>query len=513
MALPMPALAQSTRAKTLRFVPQAALAVLDPSFSTASVTSQHGFHIFDTLYGLDDKMQPRPQMAEGHVVSDDGLTWTIRLREGLMFHDGEPVRARDCVASLKRWMVKDPFAKDLARSLNEIDAPDDRTVRVRLKRRFPLLPLALAKLSPFVPFIYPERNASIDPSKPITEMIGSGPYRFVAGEHVPGSKVSYQKFDRYNPRQELPQGTTGGKIAHFERVEWTVLPDAATAAGALQAGEIDWWDQVHPDLTEVIRSDKNIVVSRLDPFGSMPFMRFNSLNSPFANPALRRAISKAVNQDDYLIAITGGDKSRYSECHSFFPCVEGLGRPIEKESAKGKVDLAAVKAEIAAAGYNGEKIVIINPADFPTIAPLGHITHELLKSLGMNVELIDTDWGSTLARVQNRGPVDKGGWSIYHTWWRGLSIFMPATNNTLRGLGTNGWTGWYESKAIEDLNDRWLTSESEDERRTVMQQMETIAFNDAPSVPLGQFFIDTAYRNTITGLLGPNPVPWNVKRV
>ncbi|MGO4740320.1 ABC transporter substrate-binding protein [Bosea sp. 2KB_26] len=512
-ALPMPALAQSARSQTLRFVPQAALAVLDPSFSTAAVTSQHGFHVFDTLYGLDDHMQPQPQMAEGHSVSDDGLTWAIRLREGLLFHDGEPVLARDCVASIKRWMVKDLFGKDLSRFVNSIETADDRTFRFRLKRRFPLLPLALAKMSPFVPFIFPERLAAIDPSKPITEMIGSGPYRFIAREHVPGSRVVYQKFEQYRPRQEAPQGTSGGKVVHLPRVEWTVLPDAATAAAALQAGEVDWWDQVHPDLSELVRRDKNITVSRLDPFGSIPFMRFNSTIPPFNNPALRRIILKAVKQTDYLIAITGGDKNRYGECESFFPCGKGYEYLSGGPQAQNRIDTRAAKAELATEGYNGEKIVIVNPADFPTIAPLGHITYELLKSMDMNVELIDTDWGSTLARVQNRGPADKGGWNVYHTWWGGLSIMIPPTNNTLRGLGANGWTGWYESKDVEDLNDRWLTSDSEDERKNIVQKMQSIAFRDSPSIPLGQFFIDTAYRRNLTGILRPRPVSWNIRRV
>jgi peptide/nickel transport system substrate-binding protein len=512
-ALPMPAYSQSSRSQTLRFVPQAALAVLDPSFTSASVTAQHGYHVFDTLYGVDGRMQPQPQMAEGHSVSDDGLTWTIRLREGLLFHDGEPVLSRDCVASIKRWMVKDLLGKDLSRSISSIDAPDDRTLRIKLKNRFPLLPLALAKLSPIVPFIFPERFAALDPSKPITEMIGSGPYRFVANEHVHGSRVVYEKFGKYRPRLETPQGTAGGKVAHFERVEWTVLPDAATVAAALRAGEVDWWDQVHPDLTELVRSDRRIIVSRLDPFGFMPFLRFNTTIPPFDKPKLRRVISKMVNQSEYLTAITGGAESRFNECKSFFPCGMEYEYIPDKGGNNARIDKRTAAAELASSGYNGEKIVIVNPADFPTIAPLGHITYELLKSLGMNVELVDTDWGSTLARVQNRGPIDKGGWNIYHTWWGGLSIMIPPINSTIRGLGSSGWTGWYESPEIEALNDRWLASEKEEDRSSIVQEMQAIAFRDSPSIPLGQFFIDTAYSNTIGGLLGPRPVPWNIRRL
>ena len=177
-----PALAQGARARTLRFVPQANLTSLDPIWTTAAVTENHGWHIYDTLYGMTDDLRIAPQMAEGHTVSEDGRTWNIRLREGLRFHDGEPVRAQDCAASLARWSKRDTFGQSLGAVVDEWGAADDRTIRIKLKSRFPLLREALGKPAAVVPFMMPERMAKTDPFQQITEHVGSGPYRFLANE-------------------------------------------------------------------------------------------------------------------------------------------------------------------------------------------------------------------------------------------------------------------------------------------------------------------------------------------
>lgn len=237
--LPAPLLAQGSRANTLRFVPQANLTALDPIWTSAIVTQMHGYHVFDTLYGMDGQLRPRPQMAEGHEVSANGLIWRIRLREGLRFHDGEPVRAADCAASLARWSKRDPFGQILAERVEEWRAADDRTLEIRLKRPFALLLDALAKPDANVPFIMPERLARTDANTQVSEMVGSGPYRFIRAEFVSGSRVVYEKFDGYRPRNEPTDGAAGAKIAHYQRIEWHILPDPATAAAALQAGEVD----------------------------------------------------------------------------------------------------------------------------------------------------------------------------------------------------------------------------------------------------------------------------------
>jgi len=282
--------AQRRDPKVLKFVPQANLTSLDPIWTTAQVTTNHGYAVFDTLYGLDNALRPQPQMAKGHSVSTNGRVWTVELREGLTWHDGQPVLARDCIASLQRWAKRDAFGQLLDAMADTWEALDDKRFRVTFRSAFPLFLEALAKPLGITPFMMPERVARTDPFKQITEIVGSGPYRFLQNEYVSGSKAAYARFDAYVPRPEPAERTAGGKSAHFERIEWIVMPDAATAAAALQTGEIDWWDQVLPDLLPVLQSTNAIKVAVHDRAGFIGMMRFNTLHPPFDNPAIRRAI-------------------------------------------------------------------------------------------------------------------------------------------------------------------------------------------------------------------------------
>lgn len=514
-ALAAPSLSQAQRGadpRVLRFVPQAALANVDPVATLSGVAVNHGFYVWDTLYGIDAQMRPQPQMAEGHSVSDDGLRWTIRLREGLFFHDGEPVRSRDCAASLRRWGARDTFGRTLAAAVEAYETPDDRTLVIKLSRRFPLLLDAIAKAGTSPAFIMPERIAAAEALRPLTEVVGSGPYRFVAGEYVPGSRAVYTKFDRYRPRSEPAQWTSGGKVAHFERVEWHMLPDAATAAAALQAGEVDWWEQVAADLIPLLRRNRDISIANGDPAGYLGVLRFNHLHPPFDNPAVRRAVLAAVNQADFMAAVTGNDASAYRQCHAFFPCTTPYGvASAQDPMASPSVDRA--RALLRESGYAGQRLVMLNPADFASIAPLGLIAHDLLTRIGFNVDFVSTDWGTVLQRIANRAPPSQGGWNIFPVWWSGMGIVTPTQNALIRGQGAGGWNGWYESADMEALNDRWLSAPDEATRMAVGAEMQALAFRDVPSVPLGQFFIRTAYRRNLTGMLeGPRPVPWGLRR-
>lgn len=511
--LPRPALAQSARATTLRVVPQAGLTALDPIWTTAAVTQNHGYCVFDTLYGVDARFTPTPQMAAGHTVSEDGLTWTVTLRDGLTFHDGTPVRAVDCIASLKRWAARDTLGQSLVILVNEWQAKDDRTLLIRLKQPFPLMLYALGKPASNVPFIMPERLATTDPTKQITEMVGSGPYRFVQNEFVAGSKAVYAKFDRYVPAMGAAERTSGGKIAYFDRVEWTAMPDGAIASAALQAGEVDWWEQALADTIPLLKRNRSIKIGNGDPNGYVGLMRFNSAQPPFDNVKLRQAVLMATRQRDYMQTITNDDSSAYDLCHSFIACGTPYGVTPGRDRMSDEPDLKAARELVKTSGYAGEKIVVLNPADFPTIRPMGQITHDTLIRLGLNSELVETDWGTVVQRRGSRESVDKGGWSIFHTWIQAVGNTLPPTIIYTRGQGATGWFGWYENKAFETLNQQWLAARDESDRVRLAGEMQNISAEDAPSVPLGVFRIRTAYRSDLTGIVeGSGPFPWGVRR-
>ena len=512
-ALPIPAIVRADSVKILKIVPTAGLSVLDPIWTTSANVGAHGYHIFDTLYGVEDKLMPQPQMAAGHSVSDDQLTWTIKLRDGLKFHDGSLVLARDCIASLKRWCARDALGQILLAQTDEWSAPDDKSFSIRLKAPFPLMLFALAKPATIVPFIMPERLANTDPLKQITEMVGSGPYRFIPGDFLSGSVAAYEKFKDYVPRQEPPVRTSGGKVPYFDRVELQYIPDAATVFSALKRGEVDWWEQAPADLVPSLKTDPKIKVSRGDPNGYMGLIRFNASQAPFNNVKLRLAVLSAVQQSDYMEAVTNSDASSYQICHGFLPCGTPYAQKPNVDLMSDKPNLERAKAMVKESGYNGEKVVIINPSDHVTIGPMGRITADLLKRIGLNVDLVETDWGTVVQRRANREPTDKGGWSIFHTWWQIVGISTPATNGYVRGQGKSGWFGWYENSRIEDLTKQWMSSTSEPERMKLAGEIQDVAAGEAPAVPLGVFNIPSAYRADLIGVVeGSSAFPWNVRR-
>lgn len=298
---------------------------------------------------------------------------------------------------------------------------------------------------------------------------------------------------------------------HFDRVEWKVIPDSATASAALQSGEIDWYEQVQPDLVPLLRKDPNVVIGSANPSGFNGVLRFNHLQPPFNNPAIRRAVQMAVSQTDYMIAVVGDDPTSYSTCKAILPCGTSYGREIGAEAMPGDLDRA--RAALKAAGYNNEKVVVLNPIDFVTIAPMGNVTYDLLRKLGMNVEIVQTDWGTVIQRRTSKEPPEKGGWSILHTWAPSVFVDDPVKQWFARGLGEAGWFGWYKDDTIEAIARDWLVAQTRAEQDAAADAFQRRSFENVPFVPIGQFQIRSAYRANLTGVIEASGTSfWNVRR-
>ncbi len=512
-ALAMPRLARAEAARVLRFVPQADLAVLDPVWTTAYQTRDHAFLVFDTLFGQDAGYAAQPQMLEAAAAEADGLRWRLVLRPGLRFHDGEPVLARDCVASIRRWGARDSFGQALLAATDALFAEDDRTVVFRLRIPFPLLPDALAKTAPSPCVMMPARLAATDPFKQVLEMVGSGPYRFLPDERIPGARVAYARFDGYVPREGgEPSRTAGPKRAGFDRVEWAIIPDAATASAALQRGEVDWWLAANPDLLKRLRADRRLLVRTQDPTGVIATMRFNQIHPPFDNPALRRAVLGAVQQSEYMQAISGPDREQWADGVGFFCPGTPMANPAGMEALTGPRDLDRSRRAVADSGYKGERVALLVPTDIPSTNALAEVTAELFRTLGLNLDAQAMDWGSAVQRRTSTEPVERGGWSVFQTSWSGLDHATPAGHPFLRGNGRAGAPGWPDSPAIERLRDKWLRAPDPAAQRSLADQLQAQAFQDVPYVPLGQQFQQTAFRADLSGILPGMPVFWNVVR-
>lgn len=508
-----PAIVRAQSTRVLRFVPEADVVIFDPVVTPSWQTRDYAYLVYDTLFGMDDQYRPQPQMLEGYNVDQDGLLWTLTLREGLKFHDGEPVRAQDAAPSIRRWGARDSFGQALMAATGEIRATNDRTVTIRLKKPFPLLPNALGKTMAYPCMVMPERVASTDPFKAFTETVGSGPYRFLQSERVAGSRLVFERFRDYVPRKGgTPQMTAGPKVAHFDRIEWTIMQDTATAAAALQRGEIDWLQTPHTDLVPVLKANKNIVVRTILPTGLIAYMRFNHLTPPFDNPGIRRALLGAVNQSDYMIAINGPDRSLWRDGVGYFAPGSPFASKAGMEQLTGKRDLARVRQELEKAGYKGEKVVMLVAVNVPYLKAMGEVTADLLKKVGMNVDYQATDWTSVVQRRMKTEPAEQGGWNLFCIYDNGANQLDPASHLLLRGNGKAAQFGWPTSAKTEALRDAWFDARSPAEQKKIAEQLQRQAFEDVPYIPLGQSIPPTAYRNYLTGVLEGHPFFWNVRR-
>ena len=490
--LARPALVRAATATTLKFIPYADLALLDPAVS-AFVTRNHVLMVYDTLFAMDADGRAQPQMLEGYTTSQDGLTWTLKLRDGLRFHDGTPVLARDCVASIRRWWEGDAFGQALAAATAELSGPDDRTILFRLKRRFHLLPDALAHPTNTMAAIMPERLAQTPANVRLKEIIGSGPFRYVAAERVAGARNVYARFEDYVPRQGSASFCAGPRLVHFDRVEWITTPDPATQVAALQSGEVDFVEQPLMDLVPSLRKNPGLRVEVVETRGLIGFLRFNHLFAPFDNRAIRRAVLKAVNQTEFMEAVVGGNAPYDAQC-GLFTTGTPMANDAGMEVLSGRHKVEDIRKELAAAGYRGERVVFLSPTDVPRINAIAEVGVDMLRRIGMNVDEVSTDWGTTVQRSVSRQPLDKGGWNMFAAFSGGYDMSNPGSHQLLRGNGPRAYNGWPDLPRLEALRDAWLAAETEAEQKAIARQMQLQALEDVPYLPLGSYQQPVAYR-------------------
>ena len=502
MLMAAPRLGHGQRAQPLRFVPFADLTVTDPHATTSYVTRNHALMVFDTLFALDAQMRPQPQMLEGFTTSPDGLRWTLTLRPGLRFHDGEPVLARDVVASLARWGRADGFGQILYAATDEVTAPDDRTVVFRLKRPFPHLPAALAKVTTMTPSIMPARLCGGPPNVPVREVVGSGPFRYVPADSLSGDRYAYERFAGYVPRQEAPSFTAGAKRALIERVEFRIIPDASTATNALTRGEIDWYDQIQPDQIPPLRRNRALVVEPCESTGYVGFLVMNHRLPPFDNPAVRQAVLAAVNQADYGTAVMGDDPTLWKGGLGYFcpgtPLASSAGIP-------AAADLEAAKRMLAATGAAGTKITMLNATDVGFVSAMNMVAIDAMKRLGFEVEVLESDI-ATFAQRRLR----PDGWNAYAIGAIGLQTLDPAVNTYLRGDGRP--FGFTRSEALEGLRDEWMAAPDLATQQAKARAMQAAALRDLPYIPVGQYLVQTAYRGNIRRGVKEMSVFWELER-
>ena len=505
-------LSAQAQANTLRVVPHANVTILDPIWTTAFVTRNHGYMIYDTLFGTDLAGKVKPQMVDKWSMSKDSLSWTFTLRDGLEFHDGKPVTSEDVVASLKRWASRDSFGGVLARSVDSYATPDAKTFVIKLKQPFGVMLEALGKPSSNVPFIMPARIAATPGSEQIKEHIGSGPFKFVPAEYKPGERLVYVKNDKYKSRTEAPDGTTGGKPVFIERVEWVVIRDPQTQFNALLAGEVDIIEQPTFEQYASLKATKDVKLVDAQPDGLTFILRFNHLHPPFDNVKIRQAAMVALGQEAFLKTQVGAP-GMYRFCKSMFPC----GTPFASDATgplfTGTANPKKAQEMLKEAGYNGTPVLLMRPTDLASIAKLPLVAKQQLEAAGFKVDMQQMDWATLVARRAKKDAPAAGGWNAFLTAWTAGDILNPLTMAMMNATGDKGWFGWQDDPQIEELKAKFAQASTDADKKKLAEQLQLRAFETATHAPLGQYNNPAAVRSNISGIVpGGAQVYWNIKK-
>lgn len=504
------ALAQD-EAETITAVMHSGLRVLDPIITTAHITRNHGYMIYDVLIAVNENFEVQPQMAD-FEVSEDGLTYTFTLRDGLMFHDGEPVTAADAVASLKRWGERDSGGQLIFDVTASLEATDDKTVTWTLNEPFtPLLDI-VAKQSAVPPFIMPARIAETSADEAITEYVGSGPFTFVEEEFEPGVSVTYEKFADYVPREEPADWMAGGKVVNVDRVVWTTMPDAQTAINALVSGEIDYLEQAQIDLLPILQASPDLTVEVRDPLGFQTMGRMNFKYPPFDDEKIRQAALMAISQENVLATLVGNPEY-YSLCGAIFGCGTPLADETGSDTLKSGGDAEAARALLEEAGYDNTPVVLMQPTDVVTLTAQPVVVAQALRDAGFNVDMQAMDWQTLVTRRASQSAPADGGWNIFFTNWSVPEISSPLINPMVNGRGDDAWFGWPEDPALEELRAEFIAADGAEAQAEVAQRIQAHVLETVNYIPLGQYLTVQARSNKMVDMIQqPVPVFWQVDK-
>lgn len=499
--------------RTIRAVFHGDVPTFDPIWTTANMAAYHGGMIYDTLFGFDANHVPQPQMVGRHSLSDDKLTYTFELRDGLKWHDGTAVTTADIIPSLKRWSARDGAGQHMMARVKDLSAKDEKTFTLSLREPYGLVLDALAKTSTPVCFMMRKKEAETDPMQKIEQYVGSGPFTFNLDETKVGTQYVYDRNPNYVPRAEPPSGIAGGKVVKVDRVIFINMPDSATAGSALQAGEIDFYEIPQIDTIDQLEADKNIKVVTLNSLGNVGMMRLNFLHPPFNHVKARQAVLHCVNQADHMKA-TFGNPKYYKACSSYFTC----GTPMENDANtawfKGGQNFAKARELFKEAGYDGRPVILMQATNIPYMANSALVMAQELRQAGLNVQVVPMDWSAVVQRRASKAPPDQGGWNIFITSAGGPAVGNPIALFAHAATGDKAWFGWPTDEKQEQLRDKWALAPTLDERKLIGRALQENAWNFVPHVYYGQWLQPAAHRVNIKGILPiAEMIPWwNVEK-
>ncbi len=492
----------------VRAVMHSDLKIVDPVWTTAYISRNHGYMIYDTLFATDAQGAVQPQMVDAYQLSEDRTVYTMTLRDGLLWHDGQPVTSEDCIASIKRWAARDVVGQEMMAYVKDFAAVDQKTFKIILKEPTAAVMIGLSRASGTA-FMMPKRVADVSPQEQIADYVGSGPFVFKTSEWKPGSKVVYEKFAQYKPRTEPPSAMAGGKVVKVDRVEWLAIADQQTAVSALLAGEIDIIEQPSHDLLPMLKKNANIQFSDWSSMGNQYVFRFNSLNKPFDNVKARQALWYAFNQEDFLKAVIG-DPDYYKVCKSMFFCGTPMGTTKGTEALL-ESNFKKARELVKESGYDGTPIVLLHSTDRHVYANLAPVAKSLLEKAGFKVDMQSMDWQSVVVRRAKKDPVAKGGWNLTITSTN--NVLNPLESSYLNAACEKTTFGWPCDAQIEKLRSEFSRETDLAKQKALAEAVQLRAIEYPVYIPLGQWYQPMVARKSLSGLIeAPAPVFWNITK-
>ncbi|HTS94183.1 MAG TPA: ABC transporter substrate-binding protein, partial [Stellaceae bacterium] len=487
-------------AQTVRAVLHGDIPTYDPIWTTANMSAYHGAMVYDTLFGIDGNQAPQPQMVGKYGVSDDKLTWTFELRDGLKWTDGTDVTTADVIPSLKRWAARDGGGQHMMLRVKDIAAKDAKTFQIILKEKYGLVLDVLAKTSTPICYMMRKKEAETDPMQKIDTVVGSGPFKMNPDETKPGTQYVYDKNAAYVPRSEPATGIAGGKIVKVERVVYINMPDAQTAMAALQAGEIDFYEIPPLDLLGGLEGDPNIKLEVLNKLGNVGQIRLNFLHPPFDNEKARQAMLYIVNQSDMMKASFGS--SPYARtCGAYFGCGTPMENGVNDDWFKGGQNYDKAKQLFKEAGYDGRPILLMQATNIAIMSNTAQVLAQEMRQAGLNVQVEAMDWSNVVQRRSSKAAPDKGGWNIFITWSGGAAIGNPILLAAHAATGDNAWFGWPKNEQYEELRNQWALADTLEERKKIAEKLQQLAWTFVPQLYYGQWIQPAAMRKNINGVI------------
>jgi peptide/nickel transport system substrate-binding protein len=499
--------------RTLRVSLNTELQVLDPIVTTINATRVFSYLVYDMLFAIDGEGNYQPQMVERHEVSDDRLTYTFRLREGLEWSDGQPVVAEDAVASIRRWAQREALGVQIMRITESLRVVDARSFELKLREPYAYVIEALGKPGNVIPVMMPARLANLPSNAAVPEIVGSGPFLFDHAGWRPGERATFHRNPRYRPRAEPASGLAGGKVVHFDRVDLISLPDQSTRVAALQAGEVDYLEIIAADFIEPMRRNRNVTIAQSRGAGQiMAIVSLNHVQPPFNNPMIRRAAQMALNQADVMAGLGLPEGLYLRECQSLYMC-NTAGQSDAGTQVFRDAGTERARALLREAGYNNEPMVFLHSETSAMLNPTGLIIADQMRRAGFNVQMATSDYATVAQRRLNRGPVANGGWSMVNIIWNGIDLVNPLANPGVAYNCAEHYSSWYCDPRQTDLLRRLATARTEEERTRLAGELQAAFHDNVNYLLAGQFSAPAAYRSELQNVIEfPIPVFWNMSR-